>query len=200
MERSKKKRKELGPMNKLTHKQQRFIAEYVIDGNATQAAIRAGYSGNRAKEIGYENLTKPHIKALIEQKQKEQTEKAGVTAEAVIKELASIGFSKVTDYLEVKDYEVLIGYENDSDGNQDVSRPTTRTIRGVEVYKTVDVPEEKQSAIAEIRQTKDGISLKLYDKTKALELLGRNLGIFKDRLEVDGELSVKKLEDFIKRG
>ena len=52
-------------MKKMTTKQQRFISEYLIDMNATQAAVRAGCSPKRAKEIGYENLTKPHIKAAI---------------------------------------------------------------------------------------------------------------------------------------
>ena len=187
-------------MNKLTYKQQRFIEEYVIDGNATQAAIRAGYNEKTARFIGAENLTKPNIKLLIEQKRQEQTEKAGVTAEALIKELATIGYSRVTDYLKVDDYDVIVGYTNDSEGNPDMSRPITKKIRGVEVFKTNDMPEDKRAAIAEIRQTKDGISLKLHDKIKAIELLGRNLGIFKDKLEVNGEVTIKKLEDFIKKG
>lgn len=51
---------------KLTVKEQRFVEEYVKDFNATQAAIRAGYSKNTARQIGYENLTKPHIKAEIQ--------------------------------------------------------------------------------------------------------------------------------------
>ena len=49
----------------LNAKQKRFCEEYILDSNATQASIRAGYSENTAKEIGYEHLTKPHIMAYI---------------------------------------------------------------------------------------------------------------------------------------
>ncbi len=49
-------------MGKLTKKQRAFVDEYLIDLNAASAAIRAGYSTEAAKEIGYENLTKPHFK------------------------------------------------------------------------------------------------------------------------------------------
>ena len=69
---------------KLTVKQQRFIEEYMIDNNATQAAIRAGYSKNSAKEIGNENLTKPHIAELIDSKLEELTLNSGVSVEFVI--------------------------------------------------------------------------------------------------------------------
>ena len=60
----------------LTDKQQRFIEEYIIDLNATQAAIRAGYSEKVAKEIGYENLTKPHIKKIVEERLLEKTKQS----------------------------------------------------------------------------------------------------------------------------
>lgn len=71
-------------MSKLTDKQARFAEEYLIDLNATQAAIRAGYSAKTAKEIGSENLTKPNIAAAIEKAQLKLSERALVTQEMVV--------------------------------------------------------------------------------------------------------------------
>ena len=74
-------------MAKLTPKQQRFVEEYLIDLNATQAAIRAGYSEKTAKEIGSENLTKPNIAKAIAEAQEKLSNKAQVTVEMVVQGL-----------------------------------------------------------------------------------------------------------------
>ena len=71
----------------LTAKQQRFVAEYLIDGNATQSAIRAGYSKATAKAIGHENLTKPDVAAEIAAKQAKINVKLEITAEKVLRDL-----------------------------------------------------------------------------------------------------------------
>jgi len=71
---------------KLTAKQQRFVEEYLIDLNATQAAIRAGYSPESAKEIGCENLTKPNIKAAIDKAMAERSRRTGITQDRVLRE------------------------------------------------------------------------------------------------------------------
>lgn len=71
----------------LTDKQQRFVDEYLIDLNATQAAIRAGYSEKTAKEIGSENLTKPNIAKAITEAQEKLSNKAQVTVEMVVQGL-----------------------------------------------------------------------------------------------------------------
>lgn len=77
----------------LTDKQKRFVEEYMIDLNATQAAIRAGYSPKSANEIAAENLAKPSIANEIAKLQAEQSKKTGVTAERVIRELAVMAFA-----------------------------------------------------------------------------------------------------------
>ncbi len=69
---------------KLTDKQQRFVEEYLVDLNATQAAIRAGYSKKTARDIGYENLTKPDIRAAIVEKRKEISKRVDLTIDDVI--------------------------------------------------------------------------------------------------------------------
>lgn len=80
----------------LTDKQQRFVDEYLIDLNATQAAIRAGYSEKTAKEIGSENLTKPNIAKAIQEAQSRLSNKAQVTVEMVVQGL----LKEAQDYAE----------------------------------------------------------------------------------------------------
>lgn len=147
----------------LTPKQEKFIQEYLIDLNATQAAIRAGYSENVAKEIGYENLTKPHIKSEIDKRLKELTEKAGVTAEAVIKELAHIAFDDIGNYL---------SYSQDEEGKINVKFKNS---------KTIDTRN-----ISEVSIGRDGqFKFKLYCKDNALIQLGKNLGLFEEKISAN---------------
>ncbi len=79
----------------LTPKQERFIKEYLIDLNATQAAIRAGYSKKTARFIGAENLTKPNIQRAIQKARDELTKKVGITQERVLNEEKHIAFSDI---------------------------------------------------------------------------------------------------------
>lgn len=72
---------------KLTAKQQRFIQEYLIDLNATQAAIRAGYSEKTARFIGHENLTKPHIAAAVAESARKAGERVEVDTDYVLRGL-----------------------------------------------------------------------------------------------------------------
>lgn len=97
-------------MAKLTAKQQRFVSEYLIDLNATQAAIRAGYSERTARSVANENLTKPNIQREIEKLQQETRERNDITRDEVIGVLASIIRSDVPDYFEagrLKDFNKL---------------------------------------------------------------------------------------------
>ena len=87
-----------GPM-KLTPKQVRFVQEYLIDLNATQAAIRAGYSAKTARVIGHENRTKPDIAAAIEKAMAERAERTKLTADWVVDELRKIAGANMADYL-----------------------------------------------------------------------------------------------------
>ncbi len=78
------------PTEKLTPKQQRFVEEYLIDLNATQAAVRAGYSQRTANEQGYENLTKPHIAAAISEAQQRRSERTEITQDWVLERLVAV--------------------------------------------------------------------------------------------------------------
>ena len=88
---------------RLTGKQQNFVNEYLIDLNATAAAKRAGYLVKAAKEMGYENLTKPHVAAEIAKRRQRMIEKLEITQEMVVQELAKIGFSDVGGFVRVAD-------------------------------------------------------------------------------------------------
>lgn len=81
----------------LNEKQKRFVLEYLIDLNATQAAIRAGYSKKTAYSIGQENLKKPEIQKAIQAKQNKLQNKLEITQERVLEELAQVAFSKASD-------------------------------------------------------------------------------------------------------
>lgn len=87
----------------LTPKQQRFVAEYLIDLNATQAAIRSGYSEKTAKAIGFENLTKPAIAAEIAKRQVKMAEKLELSAEKVLRELEYLAFYDPADVVTCAD-------------------------------------------------------------------------------------------------
>lgn len=76
----------------LTDKQERFVQEYLVDLNATQAAIRAGYSPETAGAIGCENLKKPNIKARIDREMAEISARTGANQERIIRELGEIAF------------------------------------------------------------------------------------------------------------
>lgn len=86
-------------MAKLTAKQKKFVEEYLIDLNATQAAIRAGYSTESAKEIGCENLTKPNVKAEIDKAIAERSRRTGINQDRVLRELAKIAFVNPGDVI-----------------------------------------------------------------------------------------------------
>ena len=143
--------------NKLTPKQRRFIDEYLIDLNATQAAIRAGYSEKTAYSIGLQNLKKLEIQAEIQKRRNRLQNKLEITQERVLQELAAIAFANGSDYAKVVNSGLL---------------PT------VEMIPTEELLPEKLPAIAGIKANQYGVEVKLHDKVKALELLGKYLGAF----------------------
>ncbi|HBZ6635238.1 terminase small subunit [Clostridium botulinum] len=160
----------------MTAKQKLFCNEYLIDLNATQAAIRAGYSESSAKEIGSINLTKVNIKEYIEKRMGKREIRTEITQDKVLNELAKIGFANIDDYVEVE----LDEYED----------------KVVKIKATKDIPDDKIAAISSIKQGANGIEVKLHDKVKALENIGRHLGMFKDKLEISGTNEIQvKLED-----
>ena len=144
MPKSQKRGEGQEPDAALNDKQIRFIDEYVLDSNATQAAIRAGYSKKTAKEIGYELLTKPHIRAEVDRRLALLADKCALTAENIIEELKRHAFTKHKEKIyyddesyRVKPLELLgkqIGMWRQTDGqetNRGAGRFDTDGIRRV---------------------------------------------------------------------
>ncbi len=171
----------------LTEKQKRFINEYLIDLNATQAAIRAGYSEKTANRIGTENLSKLVIQNEINRRMKDREIRTEITQDMVVRELAAIAFSNGTDYSKV-----VTRHGVDDTGN-------TVEYYDVELKNTDELTNEQKKAIAGIKQTKFGICVETCDKVKALELLGKHLGMFKDKVELSGEIKSEKLCDVFRQ-
>ena len=162
----------------LTEKQARFVAEYLVDLNATQAAIRAGYSERTAEVIGYENLRKPQISAAIEQAIQDRQKRTEITQDRVLLELARIAFANGTDFARIVSSPTVTTVVDEEGYTQQVLQPVQR----VKLVDTDRVDPEKRAAIASIKEGKFGIEVKSYDKIRALELLGQHLGMF-DRKE-----------------
>lgn len=159
---------------KLTPKQIRFVDEYMVDFNATQAAIRAGYKAKTAHVIGAENLRKPKIAEEIARRQKDLQRRTEISQDRVVKELARIAFADASDYACIETYM----YEN-KDG-------TLSPLQVVSPKDTGALSDDQRAAIAGIKQGANGIEIKLHDKIKALELLGRHIGMFNDKLSLSG--------------
>lgn len=170
--------------NELTPKQRAFVREYLIDLNATQAAIRAGYSEDTARAIGAENLTKPDIASAIEAAMKSRSERTDITADRVLKELAKIGFADIRKA--VKWQSAMITEEDNPDGG-DIAVIKTVVTNTVQMVASDELDDETAAAIAEVSQNATGgVKIKLHDKRAALVDIGRHLGMFKDRVEHSG--------------
>ena len=158
----------------LTEKQARFVAEYLVDLNATEAAKRAGYSEKTAYSIGFENLRKPEIQEAIQAAMDARSKRTEITQDMVLQELARIAFANGTDFARVVSREAPTTIIDDEGNPQQVMG----SVQSVRLLDTKDVDPEKRAAIAGIKEGKYGIEVKSYDKVKALELLGQHLGLF----------------------
>lgn len=179
---------------KLTAKQKAFIDEYLVDLNATQAAIRSGYSKKTARQIGEKNLSKPYIQAALEKRMKDRQKRTEITQDLVIAELAKIAFANGADYARVVERKRRIPVLDD-DG--EIINYEDAPYQDVDLTLTENLSEEAKGAISGIKMTKNGIEVGTHDKVKALELLGKHLGLFIERskMDISGELSVTFVDD-----
>ena len=154
---------------RLTAKQQRFCDEYLIDLNATQAAIRAGYSEKTAKQIGQENLTKPDIREYIDKRMKEKEAALIADQDEVMRYLTSVMRRELSEAV--------------------VVTLQTKTEKWVEHENTGKL---KKQTITEDKPAVVDIPARLSDANKAAELLGKAYMIFTDKVqqEFDGELKI----------
>lgn len=147
----------------MTRKQERFVEEFLLDLNATRAAERAGYSGSSAKKHCYALLKKPEIAEAVRKAMEQRSERTQITQDRVLWELAAIAFAKVTDHTCV--------------GEDGVVR----------VIPTEGLSEQQRKAIAGIKVGRYGVQVSNYDKVRALELLGKHLGMFGSREELEAQ-------------
>lgn len=159
----------------INDRQKKFVDEYLIDLNATQAAIRAGYSAKTARSMGQRLLTKVDVQAKIEKRKKRMVEKVEITQERVLSELAAIAFSNGSQIAKI----VTINAK-DAAGN-----PVT--YQTVNFVPTDELPEDTKRAISAIKSNKRGIEVKMHDKTRALERLGEYLNMWGSNKPTGGD-------------
>jgi phage terminase small subunit len=166
----------------LTAKQKLFVAEYLVDLNATAAYRRAGYNPKHADVSAIQLLGNPRVQTLISEKLQARTDKLEITAERVLSELAHMGFANMLDYIRpTEDGAALI----------DLSQLTREQAKAIQEL-TVDTYVEGSGDAA--RQVKR-VRFKLADKRGSLELLGKNLKLFTDKHEHDFNLDFASLTD-----
>lgn len=157
----------------------KFVTEYLVSNNATQSAIKAGYSRKTAHVQGFKLLKVPRIAAAIEegrrQVHQEAAKKLEVTSERVIQELARIGFSDVRRAIKWRavDHKKTVG-----------RKTTTERRTEFELVDSADLDDDTAAAISGVRMTAHGPRLDFYDKRAALVDLGKVTGVFADGVDV----------------
>ena len=157
---------------KLTEKQKLFCDYYLIDLNATQAAIKAGYSKKTARFIGNENLTKPYIQEYIKKRMEEKENDLIASQDEVLKYLTRVMRREEMESAVV----VTKTKTTKSIYNEDTKRYDKETI------------EEENPEVVEF-------PTKVSDSNKAAELLGRRYGIFKDNVNLEGNVPIVIVDD-----
>ena len=151
---------------KLTDKMERFCREYIKDLNATQAAIRAGYSKKTAGSTGTENLQKPEIKKKIDKLKEARAKKTDFGANEVLSELKKLATSNLGDFFDESGYLKNWG---------DLTRDQTACLESVD-FKHFSKKGDDRLNISQAHK------LKFWSKLKALELYGSHLSLFKNEV------------------
>jgi phage terminase small subunit len=170
----------------MTEKQIMFCKEFLVDFNATQAAIRAGYSEKTAYSIASENLRKPEIQAQIKLEIKLRQERTGKTADDVLNEIELLAFSDLSDYLTIDEAgSVVMKMLQEMEG---IKSRAIRSITEDRVIKTTPGKEDKPDSEITVH---DKLKYTLHSKERMLELLAKHHGLVVDRLNVSGSLTHK---------
>ncbi|MFA7327353.1 MAG: terminase small subunit [Candidatus Kapaibacterium sp.] len=170
----------------LTPRQARFVGEYLIDLNATQAAIRAGYSAKTAEQQGPRLLGNVGVSAAIEAAVKDREKRTEITQDKVLRELAKIGFADIRKVVRWGATELRVSGADEAGA--------TEVHHGLALVGADEIDDETAAAISEISEGRDGLKVKLHDKRAALVDIGRHLGMFKDKIEHSGEIKTPELK------
>ncbi len=155
-----------------------FAREYVIDLNATRAAIAAGYSEAAAAQTGSKMVRNAKVLKLIDAFQTKRASKLDIKAEKVVEELSRMAFSNMADYMEIN--------EEGKPTGLDLSRLTRDQAAAIQEITEDTTGGSGDGERRLVLRTK----FKLADKTKSLELLGRHLGMFMDKVEHSGTVNL----------
>lgn len=162
----------------LTPKQKRFVAEYLVDLNATAAAKRAGYNQKTAYSIGQENLKKPEIQSAIQEARTERQKRTEITQDMVLLEIAKLAFFDVRKMFD-KNGKPLDISELDDD--------TAAALVGLDVQDIKDA--DSGYFLGYVKK------YKMADKLKALELLGKHVGAFDPKVDQSNDNEVRIVID-----
>lgn len=177
-------------MAKLTPKQKIFVDEYLIDLNATRA-YKAAYKSCKKDETAAVNgnrmLRNAKVKDYIDKRIKDREKRTEITQDKVLDELAAIAFSNGAKYAKVIE---KIAYNEEGQPILDLETGEPMKYKTVDLVLTDELTDEERKAISTIKRGKNGIEVSTCDKVKALELLGKHLGMFKDKVEVTGDMKV----------
>lgn len=181
-----------GRPTNLTDKQERFCQEYLIDCNAKQAAIRTGYSARTAEQQGSRLLSKAKVAQRIAQLQEKVSSKLDITKEKIIKEYAKLAFTNSEEIFDWKMQEIDVLKPDGTVEKEVVAKPFLKQYEEME--------DNAKAAISEIRETNQGIAIKMHDKKSALDSLSKVLGFWSDKheLSTDKENPVKFEINFVK--
>lgn len=152
----------------MTKNQKIFVDEYLVDLNATRAYKKAypNIKNDEAAAVnGSKLLRNTKVVAEIEKRMKDREKRTEVTQDKVVKELARLAFTDRTSIVKV----------------------TSGSLR---IKSFDELTEDQKACISGAKETKFGIEVTFYNKEKALEMLGRHLGLFNDKLEVKGQVNV----------
>lgn len=187
----------------LTKSRKRFADEYLVDLNGTRA-YKVAYPNIKNDETAATNASRllrdAKVKEYIDKRIKDREKRTEITQDMVVRELAAIAFSNASDYAKVIEKQAVYTAENgrripleDENGNPIM-------INDVELTLTDNLSAGQKKALSGIKHGKYGIEVSSCDKVRALELLGRHLGMFKDKVEVSGmQDEMSKLDDLLKQ-
>ncbi len=187
----------------LTKCRKRFADEYLIDLNGTRA-YKAAYpnvkNDETAAAAAARLLRDVKVQEYIDKRMKDRIRRTEITQDMVVRELAAIAFGRASDYARVIERQAVFTTETGKRIPLEDEYGNPVMIKDVELVLTDQLTEDQQRALAGIKQGKYGIEVASCDKVRALELLGRHLGMFKDKLEVSGlQEEMDKLDDLLKQ-
>lgn len=170
----------------LNDQQALFVRYYLVSLNASDAALKAGYSKANAGVIGHQLLKHPIISAEIKRRQKARAKRLEINGENILRELARIGFADVRAYVSVTDDgEIRVKATDEMDDDaaaavQEISQTTT---------------EARGGKRGEIEITTKNRKVKLHDKIRALDLMGRHVGLWKDGIDLGQPITIRMAYD-----